>query len=104
MTRGKYPVVALIAVTGIASHFLLRLVLPDAMSPWEGMDWATAPLLLALILGGLPLVIELIIKLYRRDFGSDLLAGVSIVTAVLLGEYLAGTLVVLMLAGGQSLE
>ncbi|MCA9753829.1 MAG: heavy metal translocating P-type ATPase, partial [Gemmatimonadetes bacterium] len=37
-------------------------------------------------------------------FGSDLLAGISIVTSVILGEYLAGTLVVLMLSGGQALE
>ncbi|HEY2585477.1 MAG TPA: hypothetical protein VGI81_06930 [Tepidisphaeraceae bacterium] len=40
----------------------------------------------------------------RRQFGSDLLAGISIVTSVLLGEYLAGALVVLMLSGGESLE
>ena len=38
------------------------------------------------------------------EFGSDLLAGISIVTSVLLGEYLAGTLVVLMLSGGEALE
>ena len=29
----------------------------------------------------------------RREFGSDLLAGISIITSVLLGEYLAGFLV-----------
>jgi cation transport ATPase len=40
----------------------------------------------------------------RREFGSDLLAGISIVTSVLLGEYLAGSLVVLMLSGGEALE
>ena len=40
----------------------------------------------------------------RGEFGSDLLAGISIVTSVLLEEYLAGTLVVLMLSGGEWLE
>jgi cation transport ATPase len=40
----------------------------------------------------------------KFKFGSDLLAGISIVTAVLLGEYLAGALVVLMLSGGEALE
>ena len=40
----------------------------------------------------------------KLQFGSDLLAGISIVTAALLGEYLAGTLVVLMLSGGEALE
>src|SRR6185295_7682798 len=38
------------------------------------------------------------------EFGSDLLAGISIITAVLLGEYLAGAFVVLMLSGGDALE
>jgi heavy metal translocating P-type ATPase len=36
--------------------------------------------------------------------GSDLLAGISIVTAAILGEYLAGSLVVLMLTSGAVLE
>ena len=47
---------------------------------------------------------ELLVKLFRGQFGSDLLAGVSIVASVLLGEYLAGALVVLMLSGGEALE
>jgi heavy metal translocating P-type ATPase len=51
-----------------------------------------------------PLVVELTVRLLHGEFGSDLLAGVSIVTAVLLEEYLAGTLVVLMLSGGAALE
>src|SRR6185295_19218101 len=38
------------------------------------------------------------------EFGSDLLAGISIITTVLLGEYLAGAFVVLMLSGGEALE
>jgi heavy metal translocating P-type ATPase len=62
------------------------------------------PLLAALGLGGVPLVWDLLAKLFRREFGSDLLAGISIVTSVILGEYLAGTLVVLMLSGGEALE
>src|SRR5206468_2640743 len=40
--------------------------------------------------------------LSRREFGSDLLAGISIVASVLLGEYLAGSVVVLMLSGGEA--
>ncbi|MEZ6096433.1 MAG: heavy metal translocating P-type ATPase [Pirellulaceae bacterium] len=62
------------------------------------------PLWVALLLGGAPLVLELTYKLLRREFGSDLLAGISIVTSVFLDEYLAGTLVVLMLSGGEALE
>ncbi len=62
------------------------------------------PLIAVLVLGGVPLVYQLIVKLCHGDFGADLLAGLSIVTAVLLDEYLAGSLVVLMLSGGAVLE
>jgi heavy metal translocating P-type ATPase len=62
------------------------------------------PLIAVLALGGIPLVYQLIVKLFRGDFGADLLAGLSIITAVLLDEYLAGSLVVLMLSGGAVLE
>ena len=62
------------------------------------------PLIVVLVLGGIPLVYQLIVKLFHAEFGADLLAGLSIVTAVLLNEYLAGSLVVLMLSGGTALE
>jgi heavy metal translocating P-type ATPase len=62
------------------------------------------PLLATLVLGGLPLLYELLRKLLKREFGSDLLGGISIVTSVLLGEYLAGSIIVLMLSGGEALE
>jgi len=53
---------------------------------------------------GLPLVLQLVWRGLHGEFGSDQLAGVSIVTSVLLREYLAGAIVVLMLAGGNALE
>ncbi|OQK18131.1 metal-transporting ATPase [Methyloprofundus sedimenti] len=62
------------------------------------------PLMSVLILGGVPLLYQLSVKLFEGNFGADLLAGISIVTAVLLDEYLAGSLVVLMLSGGAVLE
>ncbi len=89
--------IALLAILAIAVHLLL-LFSPGFHS------FALFPLYVALLLGGVPLVWELLQKMLRREFGSDLLAGISIVTAVLLAEYLAGTLVVLMLSGGAALE
>lgn len=53
---------------------------------------------------GLFLVIRLLRKLINFEFGSDQLAGISIITSVILGEYLAGSIVVLMLSGGEALE
>jgi heavy metal translocating P-type ATPase len=90
--------IAALALAGILLHVVLR---------WGFGLPATAaaiPLQVVLAAGGGPLVLSLASKLVRREFGSDLLAGVSIVAAVLLQEYLAGALVVLMLSGGQALE
>lgn len=66
--------------------------------------YSLMPLYIALAAGGTPLLFELLQKLIHGEFGSDFLAGISIITAVILGEYLAGTLVVLMLSGGEALE
>lgn len=73
-------------------HFSFSLVL------------AELPLLTVLLFGGVPLLYQLLKKLLQGDFGADLLAGIAIVTSVLLDEYLAGSLVVMMLSGGAVLE
>ncbi len=91
------------AIAAIGVHLVVRWGFPQA--PAVGRFAARdLPLLLALLGGGVPLVWALLRQAWRREFGSDLLAGISIVTAMLLDEYLAGTLVVLMLSGGQALE
>lgn len=84
-------------------HFFLRYgtgdtVLADWVRPSE------IPLLTILLVGGLPMVFDLLREMFRGHFGSDLLAAVSILTSLWLGEYLAGAIVVLMLSGGQALE
>ena len=94
----KTTIIAAIAILCIVAHLLLRFV--SQSSP----AIANIPLFVALVIGGLPLVSELALKAYNRDFGSDLLGGIAIVTSVLLGEYLAGSIIVLMLSGGEALE
>ncbi|MBL9171779.1 MAG: HAD-IC family P-type ATPase [Verrucomicrobiales bacterium] len=96
--RHKSAVVAILAVVGIMSHLALRYSLPAE----PGLH--RLPLLLTLIAGGLPMLYDLLRKVLRFQFGSDLLGGISIITSVLLGEYLAGSIIVLMLAGGAALE
>ncbi|MEQ8786871.1 MAG: heavy metal translocating P-type ATPase [Pirellulaceae bacterium] len=96
--RRRHAAIASLALLGIAAHLVLRF------GARVEEPWSQAPLWGVLIAGGVPLVLELTIKLLRREFGSDLLAGLSIVTAVLLEEHLAGSLVVLMLSGGETLE
>ncbi|MFM8414910.1 MAG: HAD-IC family P-type ATPase, partial [Planctomycetota bacterium] len=77
---------------------------PSRWFPGRGLTLAELPLVVMLIVGGIPLVGDLAVKLFTGTFGSDLLAGVSIVTSMILGEYVAGVLVVLMLSGGEALE
>lgn len=98
--------IAMIAVAAMGIAGLLRLLVQGQFLPVEVGRFSTVslPLLMALLLGGLPLVWDLLVKLCKRQFGADLLAGIAILTAILLQEYLAGTLVVLMLSGGEALE
>jgi heavy metal translocating P-type ATPase len=101
LLKTKEAVIAVIALVAIGVHLVLRFVAAGSVA---GVAWADVPLIAALVAGGLPLVAGLAFNLLKLEFGSDLLAGISIVTAIILGEYLAGTLVVLMLSGGQTLE
>ena len=96
----KSLLITIVSASAILVHVALRFgvgVDADALT-------VRLPLLIGLGVGGVPLLYDLIKKAWHKDFGSDFLAGVSIVTAVLLGEYLAGTIVVLMLSGGETLE
>ncbi|MGZ5619810.1 MAG: heavy metal translocating P-type ATPase [Methylobacter sp.] len=118
-------VIAVLSLIGICSYLLLRyqfdvgnevytLSLNAALNSaaaelYQGqfifsIELVSIPLFVVLVLGGIPLVYQLGVKLGQGDWGADLLAGMSIITAVLLDEYLAGSLVVLMLSGGVVLE
>jgi heavy metal translocating P-type ATPase len=90
--------IAAVAVTGIAAHLILRFGFGN-----HGLAQAL-PLYIVLVFGGLPLVFRLIQKSLAREFGSDLLAGISIIAAALMGQLLVGSIVVLMLSGGTVLE
>ena len=114
-------IITLISLLGISSFLLLNYALPIAPqaydirlitpltsgSPLEislRIQLLQLPLYLVLLMGGIPLVIKLALKFIRGNFGADLLAGTAIVTSIVLGENLAGCLVILMLSGGVALE
>ena len=94
----RTTVIAALSIVAILVHLLLRFGFQAAPRTYQ------IPLLFTLALGGVPLVYELLRKLLKREFGSDLLGGLAITTSVLLGEYLAGSIIVLMLSGGEALE
>jgi heavy metal translocating P-type ATPase len=94
----KTTIIAGFSIAAILLHLALRFGFHSAPVTYQ------VPLLATLVLGGLPLLYDLLRKFLKREFGSDLLGGVSIITSILLGEYLAGSIIVLMLSGGESLE
>jgi cation transport ATPase len=81
----------------ILVHLLLRFVFH------LDQQHAAIPLFAGLAASA-PLVLDLLRKLVHFQFGSDLIAGISIVSAVLMHEYLVACVVALMLSGGQALE
>lgn len=54
--------------------------------------------------GSLPLVWDMLKKMARKQFGVDIIAIIAIVTSITLGQYLAGSVILLMLSGGEALE
>ncbi len=93
---GIGPYVAVACAIAIGWHLVERYGLHSPA--------ANVPLMGVLALGGTPFVVKLLYGAFRLRFGSDLLAGLSIVVSVVLGEYLAGTVILLMLSGGAALE
>jgi heavy metal-(Cd/Co/Hg/Pb/Zn)-translocating P-type ATPase len=87
--------IALASILGIAVYLVTRFGFHARLS-----DWA----LIAVLLAGIPLLFDLLKKLAAFEVGADALAGISIITAAILGEYLAGAIIVLMLSGGTALE
>ena len=67
-------------------------------------DIASWILLAVALLGGLPLLWETLKQLFHREFGVDLIAILSIGGSIILQQYLAGALIVLMMSGGEALE
>jgi len=98
LMRFQTTAIAVCALVCIAAHLFMRYVwnLPSSVSNW--------PLWVTLVLGGIPLVWDLLAKVFRLQFGADLLGGISIIVSIVLGEYLAGAIIVLMLSGGEALE
>ncbi len=95
--RSRDGALAAVTLVGIAVHLVLVAVRP-------GSTAADVPLWIVVVLGGVPLVWQVVRALLSRQAGADLLAATSIVAAVLLGEWLVAAIIVVMMSGGQGLE
>ena len=93
--RGQLLVPAAVCVVLLVGAALRFTVSPEAAARvWMG----------GLAIAGLPLVWRTTTQLLRGHFATDVVAMVAVVTAVLLGQQLAGLVIVLMQSGGEALE
>ncbi len=89
------PLVMLAAV-GLTAGLLARVA--------GANDASRTIFLVTLLLGGVPLVVQTVRGMLRGRFAADIVAMLAIVTAIILGEYFAGVVIVLMQSGGEALE
>ncbi|QGU03708.1 heavy metal translocating P-type ATPase [Corynebacterium comes] len=96
--RSRDGAITVATLVAIALHLILWFGF--GLESWA-RDW---PLVLMVVLGGIPLMIEVGRSAIATRGGADTLAAVSIISAVLLGEWLVAAIIVLMLSGGEALE
>jgi heavy metal translocating P-type ATPase len=93
---GKQLLLPAAAAASLACGGVLALAGEDALA---NAIWAAATIALLL-----PLSISVLRSLARGDVGVDAIALLAMAGALAIGEYLAGAVIALMLAGGNALE
>ena len=91
----RYPVVALTIVV-LALTVILLLTGNAGPAQWIASGYVVAFVVWTSI--------GMLLDILRGHWGLDILAVVAMVAAVAVGEYLAATIIVLMLSGGEALE
>ncbi|TFD70348.1 heavy metal translocating P-type ATPase [Cryobacterium gelidum] len=91
----RYPLVCATVLVGLLGLVLALVGAADVVR-WLFSGFGLAAALIASV--------GMLRQLFRGSFGVDLLAIIAIVATVLVGEYVATLLIVLMLAGGEALE
>ncbi len=90
-----------LSILMIVVHLFLKVM---AFPPLGNVQIQDIPLFFVIGGGGVPLLRGIFLKIIKRDFGADILAALALVSATLLDQYLAATLIILMLSSGQTLE
>jgi heavy metal translocating P-type ATPase len=94
-TVKRYPI-PFVSLALLVASLVLWLTGHGAVAHWT--------LLAIVLMGGIPLLWETFQQFLHKEFSVDVIAILAISGSLLLGEYLAGALVVLMLSGGEALE
>lgn len=89
------------SLISIALHFALG---GANLPPVASVAATDIPLLAVIIIGGIPLLVQISSKLFKGSVGADFLGAIELVAAALLDQYLAAILIIIMLSGGQALE
>ena len=84
------------SISGLAIGGLLRLL---GSATGAGAVWGTVALIALL-----PSVVSVFRELRRRRWGVDIVATLALLGSLIVGEYLAGAVIALMLATGRALE
>ena len=90
------PVMVGIPLLGLAGGFVAQLAGYGSAAGWI-WGGATLPVLVALL-------VQIVVSMWRGEFGLDIVAALSMAGALIFGEQLAAVVVALMYAGGQHLE
>lgn len=90
------PILFTVAAGGLAAGLAMRVAGADSVA---GILWSSAAGTVLLALS-----IEIVASLRRGDVGLDVIAALSMIAALAVGESLAAAIVALMYAGGQYLE
>ena len=83
------------SITSLIIHYFAKFVLK--------ID-ENYSLFFVLIVGGIPLLIQIFLKIIKGNLGADLIAFMALILAIYLQENVAGVLIILMLASSQALE
>ena len=87
--------IALLSLIAIGIHGLMLVV---------NLPKPNIPLFFPILFGGIPMFFLILFNLFKGHLGADLLAAIALISGVILHQYLAATLIILMIASGQTLE
>lgn len=85
-----------ISLIGAAAALACDLSGQDTIAHWL--------LILTMVIGLVPLVWGMVKDIQEGTYGVDILAAVAVITSIIMQEYWAGVVIILMLTGGESLE
>ncbi len=97
LTFVRDNMVPFFALLGLLSGAVIRFA-------FARIDVADIVWLAVLVVGGAPTVLKTIQKMLKGNFAADVVAMLAIITAVIMHEYFAGVIIVIMQSGGEALE